>query len=493
MFYTETPTISGSVLTFSNSFQPGDVIQFTAPMSNSTGSASYSAANSNGVSYPMTYGGSETFPAYFFYSGQTYVCVFTGTYYEVTAQQAVNSSGSALNTEPFVVNNFLDPSASGLLSDQMADLQKVIQDFQQVDTFTQQVTMTAGLAVTGNVTVDGEVSATQINATSLGGVPPSGWAPLNSPALTGTPTAPEPTLSDPANQIATVSLVQQAINAGASDTTEFNQSFTVAGTVSASAASSGSELVNYEQLTNSSFSAALGVSTATPGSSGDELIVFSQLGFLQGVTSLSASANLSSSDYGQAIILTGSSTGTSYTLPITAPSGAVLYIVQQGSGTSVLQANSGQNIYASAAGLSGASNITLQQGDSVLIVCDGTNFQIIAGTFLFARNLNPYVSNNLSVNALKVTSSSTLSGTSSGTVEYVMPQQGTYKKFVAYLNNYGNTTSTAQTINFPVSFTYSPGTTLNTTGMNITVSTSGLTLQDSSNTAYTGVIILEGI
>lgn len=196
MFYTLTPTFSGSTLTFSDSFQPGDVIQFTAPMSNVTGSASYTAMNSSGVSYPMTYAGSETFPAYFFYTNQVYVMVFTGTYYEVTAQQAVNSSGVSLNTEPFVVNNFLDPSANGLLANQMADVQQTVADLQQSNTFISPVTMTQGLAVTGTVSIDGTLAATANNSLELGGIPAADWAPLASPTFTGTPSAPAFTLTE---------------------------------------------------------------------------------------------------------------------------------------------------------------------------------------------------------------------------------------------------------------------------------------------------------
>ena len=92
------------------------------------------------------------------------------------------------------------------------------------------------------------------------------------------------------------------------------------------------------------------------------------------------------------------------------------------------------------------------------------------------------------------TNSATLTGTTAGTITSSMPEQGVAKKFVAYANGYENDTSTAQTITFPTAFSNPPIITSNTTGLSLSVSTTGLTINAPNNTtAYSGVIIVEGL
>lgn len=91
------------------------------------------------------------------------------------------------------------------------------------------------------------------------------------------------------------------------------------------------------------------------------------------------------------------------------------------------------------------------------------------------------------------TSKGTLTGTTAGSITYAMPFQGaSYKKFIAYANGYENTTTTAQTITFPVAFTNTPIISANGTGMSLTVSTTTLTLPASMTATATGWIVIEG-
>lgn len=94
---------------------------------------------------------------------------------------------------------------------------------------------------------------------------------------------------------------------------------------------------------------------------------------------------------------------------------------------------------------------------------------------------------------IKVSSSSTLTGTTAGNIVYTQPAAGTYKKIVLYANGYENTSATAQTITYPTAFTNTPAVVINTTGMTVTTTTTTLTLPASMGAAATGLIILEGI
>ena len=94
----------------------------------------------------------------------------------------------------------------------------------------------------------------------------------------------------------------------------------------------------------------------------------------------------------------------------------------------------------------------------------------------------------------KVTGSSTLNGTTAGSVTWTMPQQGTFKEFIAYFNGYENDTTTNQTITFPTGFINDPMIDVNQTGLNITVSTTTLTITaPNTTTTYTGYVVIKGI
>jgi len=91
------------------------------------------------------------------------------------------------------------------------------------------------------------------------------------------------------------------------------------------------------------------------------------------------------------------------------------------------------------------------------------------------------------------TTQTTLTGTSAGSIVWSQPMQGSALKLVIlYANGYENTTTTAQTITFTTAFTNTPAVIVNTTGMSITVSTTGVTLPTGMTAAATGWIIIAG-
>jgi hypothetical protein len=91
------------------------------------------------------------------------------------------------------------------------------------------------------------------------------------------------------------------------------------------------------------------------------------------------------------------------------------------------------------------------------------------------------------------TTQNTLTGTSAGSIIWSQPLQGSALKLVIlYASGYENTTTTAQSITFTKAFTNTPATLVNTTGMTITVSATGVTLPASMTAAATGWIIIAG-
>jgi len=91
------------------------------------------------------------------------------------------------------------------------------------------------------------------------------------------------------------------------------------------------------------------------------------------------------------------------------------------------------------------------------------------------------------------TTQNTLTGTSAGSIVWSQPLQGSALKLVIlYANGYENTTTTAQSITFTKAFTNTPAVLVNTTGMSITVSTTGVTLPTGMTAAATGWIIIAG-
>lgn len=100
--------------------------------------------------------------------------------------------------------------------------------------------------------------------------------------------------------------------------------------------------------------------------------------------------------------------------------------------------------------------------------------------------------------AVRATSSfspntTTLNGTTAGSIQWVQDEQGMVKRFVGYLNGYENTTAVAQTVVFPQVFSHTPVILSQPSAFGATVSTTTLTLPISMAATATGVIIIEGM
>lgn len=87
-----------------------------------------------------------------------------------------------------------------------------------------------------------------------------------------------------------------------------------------------------------------------------------------------------------------------------------------------------------------------------------------------------------------------LAGTTAGTIDWIQPERGTRKVFIAVASGYENDTTTNQTITFPVAFANTPAVSVNTTGLTVSATTTTLTITaPDATTVYNGVIEVLGI
>ena len=118
-----------------------------------------------------------------------------------------------------------------------------------------------------------------------------------------------------------------------------------------------------------------------------------------------------------------------------------------------------------------------------------TNEQIARGT-ITGSNI---ASGTITQSNIAPPSTASLKGTSAGSITYIQVNSlSTYKKVLLYANGYENTTSTAQTVTYPVPFSTVAAITANTTGMTVSTSLTALTLPTSMSSAASGVIVVEG-
>jgi len=186
---------------------------------------------------------------------------------------------------------------------------------------------------------------------------------------------------------------------------------------------------------------------------------------------VAATNTLTVSDNGTVVNVAGSGVDNNFSVPQTFQAGLVA------SGSTSLQAVSGTTgTFTGAVSVSGFSNA----GNTSLQAVSGTT-----GTFTGA----------VTALANAITTSGSLAGTTAGTVDYSMPDQGVAKKFVAFFNAYENDTTVNQTITFPVSFVNTPAVGINTTGLTVSGSTTTevVIAAPDATTLYTGVLTFEGI
>lgn len=142
-------------------------------------------------------------------------------------------------------------------------------------------------------------------------------------------------------------------------------------------------------------------------------------------------------------------------------------------------------------GVTGAATLD----DTLAVTGDATVGGTLGVTGAVTLSDTLAASGNVSGAAFAATAAAaSLAGTTAGTIEYVMPEQGVAKKFVAYANAYENDTTTSQTITFPVAFANVPAIVSNTTGLTVSATATTLTITaPDATTTYTGVIVIEGI
>ena len=213
---------------------------------------------------------------------------------------------------------------------------------------------------------------------------------------------------------------------------------------------------------------------------------------------VAATNTLTVSDNGTVVNVAGSGVDNNFSVPQTFGAGIAV------SGATTLAAVSGTTgTFTGAVSVSGFSNA----GNTTLQAVSGTT-----GTFTGAVSVSGFSNaGNTSLQAVSgttgtftgavtalanaITTSGSLAGTTAGTVDYSMPDQGVAKKFVAFFNAYENDTTVNQTITFPVSFVNTPAVGINTTGLTVSGSTTTevVIAAPDATTLYTGVLTFEGI
>ncbi len=323
------------------------------------------------------------------------------------------------------------------------------------------------LAVTGNVSVSGQMVGTATNALSLGSTPASGYALLD-------------------EVVSSFNNRQGQVSLESSDVTTALGFTPLAGTAAAGGALSG----NYPNP-------ALAATAVTAGS------------YTYGSFTVNSAGQLTAASSNTPVTSFNTRTG-AVTLEAADVTGAMGFQFSQTStaalewttpnwGSFTANGNDafgdGQNLLVADAP-AGLSGYTFGSTDTRLFA-----FAITTSGTLVIRfpqgsvDINTYGTNGgIQGKNFQATNSQTLTGTTSGTIVSSMPEQGIAKKFVAFASGYENDTTTAQTITFPTAFVNSPIITSNTTGLSLTVSTTALTITAPDNTtSYSGVIIVEGI
>jgi len=132
-----------------------------------------------------------------------------------------------------------------------------------------------------------------------------------------------------------------------------------------------------------------------------------------------------------------------------------------------------------------------------LILNNLTDFSIPSNSYI---NIEELTINEITNNTTYELSSfnlpifSSISGISGGTIYLRFINYSiSYKKLIITIYNYENNTTTNQTINYPLPFNSYALITGNNTGLNISASTTGITITSPNNTtAYNGIVIIEG-
>ena len=187
--------------------------------------------------------------------------------------------------------------------------------------------------------------------------------------------------------------------------------------------------------------------------------------------------------------INGFVTGAQYVVAATQPADSA-YICDFTSGVSTISSVTDKRAYNPASIPFGPIfTLTIDSAAQLSISVSGTEQLYVdsSGNFVPKQGINSAIAQT------------TLTGTSAGSAVWSQPYEGSsYKKFVAYLNGYENTTATSQTITFPVAFAQAPTVVVFDAGsvgaptFAATATTTTLTLPNSMGATVTGWLICEG-
>ena len=219
----------------------------------------------------------------------------------------------------------------------------------------------------------------------------------------------------------------------------------------------------------------------------------SQVGNYNGNTGNLATSTLPDTIWGQAVQV---QSGATITLP-TAQANPGSKVVMYGEGAFTVTCSDSQFIYCPAIGATsttGPTPITVSDGGWIEITAgSGGEFDLTGGSLMTFQNTAPSFTHVVSSPAYSATNSSTLAGTSSGSVVSSQTQEGVAKEITFLVNGYVNDTTTNQSVTFPVAFTQQVAVTSNSSGLTVSATLTTLTITaPNATTAYNGVIIVKG-
>ena len=272
--------------------------------------------------------------------------------------------------------------------------------------------------------------------------------------------------------------------------TGIDNSFSVPQTFQAGISASGSTSLQAVSGTTGNFTGTVNVATATSLGQAANL---SQVGSYNGNTGNLATSTLPDTIWGQAVQV---QPGATITLP-TAQANSGSKVVMYGEGAFTVTCSGSQFIYCppiGATSTTGPTSISVSDSGWIEITArSGGEFDLTGGSLMTFQNTAPSFTHVVSSPAYSATNSSTLAGTSSGSVISSQTQQGVAKEITFLVNGYVNDTTTNQSITFPVAFTQQVAVTSNNTGLTVTASLTGLTITAPDvTTAYSGVIVVKG-
>jgi len=139
-------------------------------------------------------------------------------------------------------------------------------------------------------------------------------------------------------------------------------------------------------------------------------------------------------------------------------------------------------------------NLSVKAINTILSNSPATTVNLFSNISVSNRLILELEPIQLNGNTLIRPDQSTTAGTTAGTVEMRFTEYSPiYKKLIISLSNYENDTTTNQTIDFPLPFSFSAVLSANNTGLGVTANNTSITITAPDSTAtYRGLMIFEG-